>query len=188
MPQLVQGNPYISVASNRPPRLLGQTHWILTACFSHQSAKLSQRHAVLDSWPWWEGMGLHNQIIQSSYFGNWCSGNRQEQSFFVLKESLWMVTKCTSSTFLLYSVAESQRRWNYLKENGRSDSMHMIVASDQASLGEKYAALCAACSCGEQIRDSGGHSLVILDDISSMVSQTIIQSQENDVLYLDSCV
>ena len=41
-----------------------------------------------------------------------------------------------------------------------------MVATDDAPLGEQYAALAAACSLGEQVRDAGGHSLVVLDDVS----------------------
>jgi len=36
-------------------------------------------------------------------------------------------------------------------------------------LGQRYAALCTACSIAERVRDSGGHALVVLDDISCMV-------------------
>ena len=38
-----------------------------------------------------------------------------------------------------------------------------------APLGQRYAALCAACSMGEHTRDGGAHSLVVLDDVSCMV-------------------
>lgn len=43
----------------------------------------------------------------------------------------------------------------------------VVVASEEAPLGEQYAALAAACSLGEQVRDSGGHALVVLDDVSA---------------------
>ncbi len=36
-------------------------------------------------------------------------------------------------------------------------------------LGQRYAALCTACSIAERVRDNGGHALVVLDDISCMV-------------------
>ena len=36
-------------------------------------------------------------------------------------------------------------------------------------LGQRYAALCTACSIAERVRDAGGHALVVLDDISCMV-------------------
>ena len=36
-------------------------------------------------------------------------------------------------------------------------------------LGQRYAALCAACSMAERVRDEGAHSLVVLDDVSCMV-------------------
>ena len=38
-------------------------------------------------------------------------------------------------------------------------------------LGERYAAVCAAMAMGEHIRDGGAHALVVLDDISCMVTQ-----------------
>ena len=83
----------------------------------------------------------------------------------------YLVKFCSATlTAIVCSAAESQQRWTYLQENAASESTQMIIAADSASLGERYAALCAACSRGEAIRDSGGHSLVILDDISSMVS------------------
>jgi F0F1-type ATP synthase alpha subunit len=36
-------------------------------------------------------------------------------------------------------------------------------------LGEQYAAMLTACSIAERTRDEGGHSLVVLNDVSVMV-------------------
>lgn len=48
---------------------------------------------------------------------------------------------------------------------------HTTVVSAPAGcgLGERYAALCSALSIAEKVRDQGGHSFVVLDDISCMV-------------------
>ena len=46
----------------------------------------------------------------------------------------------------------------------------VIAAPQGCGLGERYAALCSALSVGEKVRDQGGHSFVVLDDISCMVS------------------
>ena len=46
----------------------------------------------------------------------------------------------------------------------------LISAPHGCGLGERYAALCSALSVGEKVRDQGGHSFVVLDDISCMVS------------------
>ncbi|KAL3150580.1 hypothetical protein ABBQ32_000390 [Trebouxia sp. C0010 RCD-2024] len=44
----------------------------------------------------------------------------------------------------------------------------VISAPQGCGLGERYAALCSALSVGEKVRDQGGHSFVVLDDISCM--------------------
>lgn len=48
----------------------------------------------------------------------------------------------------------------------------VISAPQGCGLGERYAALCSALSVGEKVRDQGGHSFVVLDDISCMVSDS----------------
>lgn len=45
----------------------------------------------------------------------------------------------------------------------------VVSAPQGCGLGERYAALCSALSVGERVRDQGGHSFVVLDDISCMV-------------------
>ncbi|MEW5319158.1 MAG: hypothetical protein WDW38_010327 [Sanguina aurantia] len=52
-----------------------------------------------------------------------------------------------------------------LKAAGSLHHTSVVVAMEGAPLGEQYAALCLACSIGERIRDEGGHSLVVLDDM-----------------------
>ena len=56
---------------------------------------------------------------------------------------------------------------------GRAGAMRnttVVSAPEGCGLGERYAALCSALSMGEKVRDQGGHSFVVLDDISCMVS------------------
>jgi hypothetical protein len=45
----------------------------------------------------------------------------------------------------------------------------VVAAEPGAPLGERYAALCTACSIGERVRDEGGHALVVLDDLHPLV-------------------
>lgn len=45
----------------------------------------------------------------------------------------------------------------------------MLATRPNASAGERYALLCAACALGERVRDEGGHSLVVLDDLKPLV-------------------
>lgn len=55
----------------------------------------------------------------------------------------------------------------------RKDAMAyttVVAATEDASLGERYAAVSSACSLGEFVRDQGGHALVVIDDLSCMVS------------------
>lgn len=57
-----------------------------------------------------------------------------------------------------------------LAQAGVLQNTTVVAAPEGCGLGERYAALCSALSIGEQVRDEGGHSFVVLDDISCMVS------------------
>ena len=57
-----------------------------------------------------------------------------------------------------------------LRAGGALPYTTIVAATEGSSLGERYAAACYACSIGEYARDSGRPALVILDDISSLVS------------------
>ena len=55
----------------------------------------------------------------------------------------------------------------------RKDAMAyttVVAAPEGASLGERYAAISSAVAIGELVRDRGGHSLVIIDDLACMVT------------------
>ena len=52
----------------------------------------------------------------------------------------------------------------------------VVAATAVAPLGERVAALSAAVTLGERVRDAGGHALVVLDDISCMVLSLSVQS------------
>lgn len=67
-----------------------------------------------------------------------------------------------------------------LRSKGALAYTSLVAAPSDATLGMRYAALCAACSQGEKVRDAGGHALVVLDDISCMVSQLPSTSLEGD--------
>lgn len=57
-------------------------------------------------------------------------------------------------------------------ELGKAGAMRnttVVAAGEGCGLGERYAALCSALSIGERVRNQGGHSFVVLDDISCMV-------------------
>ena len=56
-----------------------------------------------------------------------------------------------------------------LAQAGAMRHTTVISAPQGCGLGERYAALCSALSLGEKVRDQGGHSFVVLDDISCMV-------------------
>jgi F-type H+-transporting ATPase subunit alpha len=56
-----------------------------------------------------------------------------------------------------------------LKAHGCMEYTTVVAATADRPLGEQYAAMLAACSMAEATRDSGGHSLVILNDVSVMV-------------------
>ena len=57
-----------------------------------------------------------------------------------------------------------------LAQAGAMRHTTIIAAPQGCGLGEQYAALCSALSVGEKVRDQGGHSFVVLDDIRCMVS------------------
>ena len=56
-----------------------------------------------------------------------------------------------------------------LGKAGAMRNTTVVSAPHGCGLGERYAALCSALSMGEKVRDQGGHSFVVLDDISCMV-------------------
>ncbi|KAK9829697.1 hypothetical protein WJX72_007407 [[Myrmecia] bisecta] len=56
-----------------------------------------------------------------------------------------------------------------LQRGGATQYTTLVTAPAGASLGERYAAICSACSMGERLRDAGQHVLVVLDDISCIV-------------------
>lgn len=68
-------------------------------------------------------------------------------------------------------VSEEQvtRTYQSLKANGAMAGTTIVWVPPEAPLGERYAALCTACSLGERIRDEGGSSLVILDDLRPLL-------------------
>lgn len=55
-----------------------------------------------------------------------------------------------------------------LSQAGAMRNTTVVSAAEGCGLGERYAALCSALSMGERVRDQGGHSFVVLDDISCM--------------------
>jgi F0F1-type ATP synthase alpha subunit len=60
----------------------------------------------------------------------------------------------------------------------RKDAMTyttVVAAPGAASLGERYAAVSAACSLGERVRDRGGHALVVIDDLACMVRDALLK-------------
>ncbi len=56
-----------------------------------------------------------------------------------------------------------------LKRNDAMAYTTVVAAPEGASLGERYAAISSALAIGELVRDRGGHSLVIIDDLACMV-------------------
>ena len=52
----------------------------------------------------------------------------------------------------------------------------VVAATAGAPLGERFAALSAAVTLGERVRNAGGHALVVLDDISCMVLSLSVPS------------
>ena len=76
-----------------------------------------------------------------------------------------------------------------LKQAGAMQHTTVVAAPEGCGLGERYAALCSALSIAERARDQGGHSFVILDDISIMVQWLLCIPTalltKNTVLILD---
>ena len=72
----------------------------------------------------------------------------------------------------LYRHAEVEGVIADLAEAGALANTTIVAAPEGCGLGERYAALCSALSIGERIRDQGGHSFVVLDDITCMVGPT----------------
>ncbi len=56
-----------------------------------------------------------------------------------------------------------------LQQSGALAHTTVVAAGPDATLGERYAALCTACSLGERVRDDGGHALVVLDDLRPLL-------------------
>ena len=61
-----------------------------------------------------------------------------------------------------------------LAQAGALGNTTIVAAPEGCGLGERYAALCSALSIGERIRDQGGHSFVVLDDITCMVRPALL--------------
>ena len=73
------------------------------------------------------------------------------------------------------SPHEVGRTMDFLRAKGALKYTSVVAAPADAPISERYAALCSACSQGEHIRDSGGHALVVLDDISCMASCSALE-------------
>ncbi len=69
------------------------------------------------------------------------------------------------------SQEEIEASVEVLRAGGALPYTTVVAAKKGSSLGECYAAACYACSIGEYARDNGRPALVILDDISSLVSK-----------------
>eukprot|EP00803_Ostreobium_quekettii_P001873 evm.model.scf_188.3 EVM.evm.TU.scf_188.3 scf_188:26736-34330(+) len=67
--------------------------------------------------------------------------------------------------------SEEELQWavGELKDHGAMEYTTVVAATDGACLAEQYATACAACSIAEQVRDAGGHALVILDTLEPMI-------------------
>ena len=77
-----------------------------------------------------------------------------------------------STMALLVHVSSQQEVDGMVAELSKAGAMRnttVVSAAEGCGLGERYAALCSALSMGERVRDQGGHSFVVLDDISCMV-------------------
>ncbi|GLC45451.1 hypothetical protein PLESTM_001736100 [Pleodorina starrii] len=55
-----------------------------------------------------------------------------------------------------------------LRSSGSLANTAVVTVDAAAPLGHQYAAMCCACSIGERVRDEGGHSLVVVDDIKAL--------------------
>lgn len=56
-----------------------------------------------------------------------------------------------------------------LQRSGALARGTVVSAAPDASLGEQYAAVCAAVALGEAVRDRGGHALVVVDSLECAV-------------------
>ncbi|GAX73139.1 hypothetical protein CEUSTIGMA_g592.t1 [Chlamydomonas eustigma] len=63
---------------------------------------------------------------------------------------------------------ELEHVMSLLKEHRALSNVAVISSSREASVGEKLATICAACSLGERVRDEKGHSLVVLDTVKPL--------------------
>ncbi|KAG2429129.1 hypothetical protein HYH02_014166 [Chlamydomonas schloesseri] len=61
--------------------------------------------------------------------------------------------------------SEVQAIVSELRSRGALANTAVVTAGEGAPLAHQYAAMCAACSIGERVRDEGGHALVVVDDI-----------------------
>ncbi|GLI64321.1 hypothetical protein VaNZ11_007548 [Volvox africanus] len=61
--------------------------------------------------------------------------------------------------------AEVQAVVSELRSSGSLFNTAVVAVEEGAPLGHQYAAMCCACAIGERVRDEGGHSLVVVDDI-----------------------
>jgi F0F1-type ATP synthase alpha subunit len=66
--------------------------------------------------------------------------------------------------------------WRYhqeLEAAGCLDTTAVFFAAPDAPLGTKLATIMAAAAAGERVRDEGGHTLVVLDDLSPLSSELV---------------
>ena len=88
---------------------------------------------------------------------------------------------CLSTMALRVHVSSQQEVDGMVAELSKAGAMRnttVVSAAEGCGLGERYAALCSALSMGERVRDQGGHSFVVLDDISCMVSLKCLPNVE----------
>ncbi|PNW77022.1 hypothetical protein CHLRE_10g419050v5 [Chlamydomonas reinhardtii] len=64
--------------------------------------------------------------------------------------------------------SEVQAIVSELRSSGALANTAVVTAGESAPLAHQYAAMCAACSIGERVRDEGGHALVVVDDIKPL--------------------
>ncbi len=90
----------------------------------------------------------------------------------VQSQSPAMCSAHASTIALLVHESSQQEVEEMVEELSKAGAMRnttVVSAAEGCGLGERYAALCSALSMGERARDQGGHSFVVLDDISCMV-------------------
>lgn len=81
-----------------------------------------------------------------------------------LPDRVHTVYACTTAT-----ADELNDRVDRLKQSGALTRGTVVSASADASLGERYAAVCSAVALGEAVRDRGGHALVAIDSLECVV-------------------